>query len=311
MALISLKGITPWLDGLLDILGRYGVILHRSDCVPGSGGNITVLLPRDVAATVTSAAGAAGPEIGMDGLQDLGRESTQTGHYYRPDASVGPILFSADLRVLHGRALLATVSGGKLSDLGRGDGKHLGVVAFSPDGRRARMIFGNVEHGTAPSTEFASHVLAHAQNLAAGFSDSAVVHVHPPALIDLSRHREAGASFAAFNRLLYTQRPELVANLPDLVGLIPYKAPGSGALLEASSQAIARHRAVVWRAHGVLIREKSVERCVDILEYVEASAAAALRSLQLLGALEPLSFDDVRHLVELYHLPKDILDLLS
>jgi ribulose-5-phosphate 4-epimerase/fuculose-1-phosphate aldolase len=66
----------------------------------------------------------------------------------------------------------------------------------------------------------------------------------------------------------------------------------------------------LWGRHGVFIRERSLERCVDLLEYAEDAANAAVRSLLNPGVFGGLSNVDLERAIRLYSINPAILQLL-
>ncbi len=99
-------------------------------------------------------------------------------------------------------------------------------------------------------------------------------------------------------------------NVSDLVGLVAYHPSGSRALFENSVESIESHRITLWGRHGVFIRERSLERCVDLLEYAEDAAVAAVRSLTNPGSFGGLEFSDLEKAIKLYGINPAILELL-
>jgi rhamnulose-1-phosphate aldolase len=300
----ALRGCHPWLDNVLNDLAFFGSHLSSAGCLPGNGGDVSVLLPAEVQEALCRNGTDNWPEFRFDRIPDLASYRRDRGPYYRAEPINPQLLRDAGGAALEDRAILATVSGGKIWDIGRRPERHLCVVLVTR-ACESFKLYGTDAHGTVPTTEFVNHLMAHAANLRAGYQHSAVIHAHPQALIDLSRHAR-GENFRGLNRTLYGQRPELVANVPDLVGLIPFQAPGSGSLVEATIHALAMHRLILWARHGVLARESSLERCVDLLEYAETSAAAALRDATLGNALRSFSGEELASFVSMYGLPRHI-----
>jgi rhamnulose-1-phosphate aldolase len=305
---VPLRGRDPWLDHQIDELAHWGEHLWKLGCVPGNGGDISILIPEEVQETLEASVDGPALELPFSRIHDLALVRRDRRPYYRAEAVDSRLPSEGGIQRLAGRAIIATVSGGKIWDLARNE-RHLCVIAVGQGGETFRVLYGNREHGTVPTTEFVNHLVAHAIN-AGMLQTSAVVHVHPQNMIDLSRH-PATSEYSGLNRVLYAQRPELLANVPDLVGLVPYQPPGSAALVRATLEAIREHRVVLWAGHGVLIREASVERCVDLLEYVEASAHAVLRNLMLGGVLRTISPEEMRAFVDAYGLPSGVLELFE
>lgn len=307
--LASLVGVHPELDALLGELGFFGNVYHNLGFAPGNGGDISVLIPMKVQDEIF-AGDYEGPEIRFDDILRLAELRSDRGAYYRAEAVSEDSISNADLALLDGRLVLATVSGGKIWDLGRNPERNLCLLLVSAARYSFRIVFGHGQFGTVPTTEFVNHLVAHASNRAAGLTNSAVVHLHPQELIDLSRHRAVQGK-KDFNYMLYGQRPELLANVPDGIGYVPYLPPGSTGLVEQTREEIFQHRVVMWQRHGILVREHSLERCSDLVEYVNASAAAALRDLMLGGDLASISIEEMKDFVSRYSLPDTVVHMLA
>jgi rhamnulose-1-phosphate aldolase len=305
---VPLRGRDPWLDHQIDEFAHWGEHLWKLGCVPGNGGDMSILIPEEVQETLEASVDGPALDLPFSRIHDLALVRRDRRPYYRAEAVDSRLLSEAGIQRLAGRAIIATVSGGKVWDLARNE-RHLCMIAVGQGGETFRVLYGNREHGTVPTTEFVNHLIAHATN-AEIHRASVVVHVHPQNMIDLSRH-PAASVYAGLNRVLYAQRPELLANVPELVGLVPYRPPGSAALVSATLDAVRKHRVVLWAGHGVLIREASLERCVDLLEYVETSAHAVLRNLMLGGVLRTMSPEEMRAFVDAYGLSSRVLELFE
>jgi len=107
---------------------------------------------------------------------------------------------------------------------------------------------------------------------------------------------------------LYRQRPELIANVPDLIGIVPLLLPGSAELTEWTARYAHAHRLILWSGHGVVVREINLERCIDLIDYLEASAGGVLAERMLGGNLTAFSRADVEMMVRRFALPPHVLN---
>ncbi len=152
--------------------------------------------------------------------------------------------------------------------------------------------------------------MANSINICNKLPSSAVFHSHPISLIATASHIKINNSYKELNKILYTQKEGLVTNIPELIGLTKYEPSGSKALIKESLAAINNHRVVIWGHHGVLIREKTIERCVDLLEYVEDAASFSLRALLNPKQFTGLNFVELQKSIKLYKLNPAILEVL-
>jgi rhamnulose-1-phosphate aldolase len=75
------------------------------------------------------------------------------------------------------------------------------------------------------------------------------------------------------NRHVLRWEPELIVNLPEGIGHVPFLVPGSSDLMKATVESLRAHRVVIWGKHGVIARsDQSVKRAADRIEYAEAGA---------------------------------------
>jgi len=69
------------------------------------------------------------------------------------------------------------------------------------------------------------------------------------------------------------QEPELIVNLPEGIGHVPFLVPGSSDLMTATTESLRAHRVVIWGKQGGIGRsDQSVKRAADRIEYAEEGA---------------------------------------
>jgi rhamnulose-1-phosphate aldolase len=126
---------------------------------------------------------------------------------------------------------------------------------------------------TRLTSEFNSHLAVHRdQVLRTGTNFHALVHAQPLYLTYLSNvPRYQDESY--LNRHILRWQPEMIVNLPEGVGYVPFRVPGSAQLMQDTAEALRTHRVVVWAKHGVVARsDVSVKRAADRIEYAETGA---------------------------------------
>jgi ribulose-5-phosphate 4-epimerase/fuculose-1-phosphate aldolase len=303
-AKFSVSGLHPWVDETIRDLAHFGRTLGVLGCVPGNGGDISVLVPEEVAKSLraTLPTGIQVPYAELSRLRDIRRDDRP---YYRAQ---GQLLDELDLgtTALNGRLLFSTTSGAKIWDLDRDPDRYLCFTTVEHD---HFVLHDRVERTPVPTTEFMNHVAGHATNMTSSNGSSTVVHAHPQHVIDLSRHPRT-KTFATFNYQIYTQRIEQLANIPELLGFVLFALPGSGRLAKNTAEAFKHHRGVVWQAHGIIVREQTIERCVDLIQYTETAAAAALTAFTH-GTLWSPSREQFENFLSMYQLSDDFLQLLD
>ena len=89
--------------------------------------------------------------------------------------------------------------------------------------------------------------------------------------------------------------------LPEGIGFIPFKLPGSPALMTANVAALRRCRIVVWAKHGVMARsDVSVKRAADRVEYAETGARYEYLNLMAGEIGQGLSPEEIRAIAQAF-----------
>ncbi|MDP6506944.1 MAG: class II aldolase/adducin family protein, partial [Planctomycetota bacterium] len=107
--------------------------------------------------------------------------------------------------------------------------------------------------------------------LQAGTETRAIIHAQPLHLTALS-HSPEFAEEDAFSRALYVWQPETIVAIPEGIGFVPYKLPGSVFQEEATVKKMLSHRIVVWAKHGVIAADADLMKAFDLIDYSEAAA---------------------------------------
>jgi rhamnulose-1-phosphate aldolase len=174
---------------------------------------------------------------------------------------------------LAGGAFLVSGSGRRLREIIHDPAANLGFVAVEDGGRTARLYTSPRRLFARLTSEFNSHLAVHADQVKrTGTNFHAIIHAQPPHLTYLShvaRYRDE----SYLNRHLLRWQPEMIVNLPEGLGSVPFQLPGSPQLEAATVESLRTHRVVVWCKHGVMARsDQSVKRAADRVEYAETGA---------------------------------------
>jgi len=306
----SILGIHEEIDQFVSDLTVFCRHVALRGSIPANAGDVSFLLSREAEETVLQRFDYTKTLHPFSSFSDMVEIRADGRDYFNAESFPAEVI-QDHIQSLAGRLLVISATGSKLWDVERDAGKRLCIIQVSPNCDGIYVVYGNREHGTIPSIETASHLVANAVNLRAGLSTSASLHCHPSNLVSVGMHVAVDNSHEQLNRTLYTQREGILTNVADLVGIVPYEPSGSRALLEESIEKIYNHRFVLWSYHGVLIRGFSFERCIDMLEYAEDAAALAVRSLTNPGSFGLLSKSDLEKAVELYGLSPAILEILD
>jgi len=174
---------------------------------------------------------------------------------------------------LAGRAFLVSGSGRRLREIIHDPAANLGCVIVDEGGVTGRLYTSQRRLYARLTSEFNSHLSVHRDQVAlTGTNFHAVIHAQPPHLTYLS-HIPRYLDGTYLNRRLLRWQPETIINLPEGIGFIPFRLPGSPELMAANVASLREHRIVIWSKHGVMARSDiSVKRAADRVEYAETAA---------------------------------------
>jgi rhamnulose-1-phosphate aldolase len=208
---------------------------------------------------------------------------------------------------LAGNSFLVSGSGRRLREIIDNPAANLGFLTVNAGGETAQLFTSASRLFERLTSEFNSHLAVHRDQVRlTGTNFHALVHAQPPYLTYLShvpRYRDE----RYLNQHLLRWQPETIVNLPEGVGVVPFKLPGSPALMEATVQSLRTHRIVLWAKHGVVARsDVSVKRAADRIEYAETSARYEYMNLQNREMAEGLSVEEIRLICSTYNVQQGI-----
>lgn len=197
--------------------------------------------------------------------------------------------------------VIVTGSGRRLRDIHLDPAANLAVVLIDADGRAAQLHTSPRRLFERPTSEFNSHLAVHNDQVArTGTNFHALIHAQPPHLVHLSHIPEYREQHY-INQQLIRWEPETIVNLPEGIGVLPYKLPGSPAMMEANVIGLQEYRIVIWSKHGVMARSDiSVTRCADRIEYAETAAMYEYMNLVNGNRAEGLTREELREVVEAF-----------
>lgn len=218
-----------------------------------------------------------------------------------------PFALSGPIPELAGATVVVSGSGRRLRELKHDPTAAVGCVKISADGTEATLHTSTSRHFAKVTSEFNSHLAVHADQVAATDTNfHAVVHAQPLRLTYLT-HLPDYQDTLALNRRLLRWQPELIVQLPEGIGFLPFEVPGSEALKAASVKALREHRIVAWARHGVLARsDHSVKNAADRVEYAETAATYEYLNLAAGGTGTGLSDSDILRVCEAFGIQQQI-----
>jgi rhamnulose-1-phosphate aldolase len=247
----------PELDELLEVVGEAGQRLSEIEATEGAAGNISIYIGWPV---------------------DPRRKFPTEEAIELPEAVPG----------LAGQSFLVTGSGRRLREIVHDPAANLGFVAVDEGGKTGRLY-------ARLTSEFNSHLAVHHDQVSSsGTNFHAVVHAQPLHLTYLS-HIPDYQDEEYLSRHILRWQPELIVQLPEGVGHVPFLVPGSPQLMAATVNSLREHRVVVWGKHGAMARsDQSVKRAADRIEYAETGAHYEYLNLVNRGQGTGLTDEEIR-----------------
>lgn len=266
----------PEFDELMEVIGEAGVRISSIDASEGAAGNLSIFVgwPID-------------PRRKFPVLE--------------------PITLPVPAPHLAGGTIIMSGSGRRLREIIDAPTRNLGCVSINTDGLTGTLYVAPDKLFQRLSSEFNSHIAIHEDQVAlTGTNFHSVVHAQPRHLTYLS-HIPQYRDEKYLNRRLLRWQPELIVNLPEGIGMVPFQVPGSAALEEATVASLRMHRIVVWCKHGVVARsDQSIKRAADRVEYAEAAANYEYLDLANNSPAEGLTVEEVRAICTTFGIEQDI-----
>jgi rhamnulose-1-phosphate aldolase len=266
----------PELDDLLEMMGEAGRRLSDIEATEGAAGNISVCLRWPVE-----------PRTRFPVVEE--------------------VALPQPVPELAGVAFLVTGAGRRLREIIDIPTASIACIIVDEGGRTGKQYVSHHRRFERVTSEFNSHLAVHYdQILATGTNFHAVIHAQPMHLTYLShvpRYQDEGY----LNKHLLRWQPETIINLPEGIGFIPFRLPGSPELMAGNVECLRRHRIVIWAKHGVMARsDVSVKRAADRVEYAETAAKYEVLNLTTGELGEGLSAEEIRAICQTFDVQQSI-----
>ena len=230
------------LEQVLIEIGEVGTWLAHMNACEGAAGNISVCMGWDV-----------------DG-------SACFPHSQRIDLPVA-------VPGLVGKSIVVTGSGTRLRDLLKDPYGNTGLLRVEQQGKTAVLLTSPRKNFNRLTSELNTHLSLHQREFADNkVTVNAVVHAQPLHLTYLSSIPEYQDS-RRFSEAICRWQPEMLLVFPHGILFLPFKVPNSDDLMDATRNADAAHKLIVWAKHGVIaVSNQSPAKALDLIEYAEAGA---------------------------------------
>lgn len=266
----------PELDDLLTQIGEAGQRLSHIDASEGAAGNISVYI----------------------GWQVEPRNRFPL---------VEKIELPQSVPELAGGSFLVTGSGRRLREIIQEPTANLGILVVNDGGKTGLLYTAHQRLFTNLTSEFNSHLAVHYEQILKSRTNfHTLIHAQPPYITYLShipRYRDA----LYLSRRVLRWQPEMILQLPEGIGIVPFTVPGSTQLMADTVSTLNEHRIVVWSKHGVMARsDVSVKRACDRIEYTEAGSRYEVMDIGAGGIGEGLTVEEIREICRVFGVQQNI-----
>ncbi|MBN1643515.1 MAG: rhamnulose-1-phosphate aldolase [Dehalococcoidales bacterium] len=166
---------------------------------------------------------------------------------------------------LAGRTFFVKIGGARMCDLAENPEQNLLLINIDKNLKGYHIIWGGRDENCRPTSEFISHLKIHQFLRRNKMKQNVFLHTHPTHLIALS-HIAAFNDEKRLNGLLFAMHPEVKINIPEGVGFVPYRCPGSESLADVTVTALQDHRVVLWEKHGCAAVAKDALEAFDLID---------------------------------------------
>ena len=213
---------------------------------------------------------------------------------------------------LAGATFLVSGSGRRLREIIDEPTANVACIVVNDGGLTGKIYTSYHRRFEQVTSEFNSHLAVHySQILSSGTNFHAVIHAQPMHLTYLS-HIPRYQDEQYLNTHLLRWQPETIINLPEGIGFIPFRLPGSPELMAGNIESLRTHRVVIWAKHGVMARsDVSVKRAADRVEYAETAAKYEYMNLSAGEIGEGLSADEILQICKKFNVKQNIFQRQS
>lgn len=213
-----------------------------------------------------------------------------------------------DGRVLPPGVLIISGTGRRLRDIATTPESVLCAVTISEKG--AATLHRSPGFSVEPKSEIDSHLGIHAVALDGVPAVHAVIHAQPPKLTWLS-HIPEYREMTRLNRQLLRWQPETIVTFPEGIAILPFETPGTPEQGNGTTEAMQRHRLVIWAKHGVVARsENGPQAAADLIDYAKAASTYEVTDILAGRPTDGLTIDEMRAVARRFRVSEELLDLL-
>jgi rhamnulose-1-phosphate aldolase len=188
---------------------------------------------------------------------------------------------------LQGECFVVTTKGMHFRNIMLDPATCLGIVEVNPTGDAYRNVWG-FKGKEQPTSEFACHFINHAVKKAVTQGECRVLyHAHPASVLALCSVLKNDPK--AISHTLWQSLTESIMMVPEGVGVVPWTAPGSTELAEATSALMENFSLVIWPHHGVFCAASNLDGALGIVHAAEKAASIYLQACAANGGTKGLT----------------------
>jgi rhamnulose-1-phosphate aldolase len=208
---------------------------------------------------------------------------------------------------LAGATFIVSGSGRRLREIIDEPAANIGCILVNEGGQTGKLFTSSQCRFERITSEFNSHLAVHYDHiLSSGSNFHSLIHAQPHHLTYLS-HIPCYQDEQYLNTHLLRWQPETIINLPEGIGFVPFRIPGSPELMQATLESLRKHRIVIWAKHGVMARsDVSVKRAGDRVEYAEVAAKYEYLNLSVGEIGEGLTVEEIRAICKTFNIQQNI-----
>lgn len=198
------------------------------------------------------------------------------------------------LSALAGKVFLITTTGSRMREVKKNPQSQICLMQLDDTGSSYRILFPDVlTSESKPTSEMPSHLVIHDFLVREQRPERAVLHTHLTETIMLTHHPDF-KNEEVLNNLLWSIQPETSLFIPEGVGFVPFRLPGSYDIAKATIEKLVKHKAIIWEKHGCVVVDKNLEEAFDIMDMISKTIDIYLKCRMAGFEPEGLSKDQIK-----------------
>ena len=224
-------------------------------------------------------------------------DEKEVGGYLDLSAAGRVIDAGFEAPTLVGQLYLITGTGRYFKNVELDPESNCGIVRILPGGK-AEILWG-YKGGGRPTSEFAAHLMSHAERQAVDPGHRVITHCHATYTVAMTYVHTLDER--EFTRTLWRMATECMVVFPDGIGVLPWMVCGNNEIGLATAEKMKEFRLVVWANHGIFGAGSSLDEAFGLIETVEKAAQVYI---SVLGTpiINTITDKQLQELADAFHL---------